>query len=385
MSQESKRHHLEVQALRIQQVLARHGLPGQVVSGETQGLWARFDLQTQISAGRERWQALKAELKVALGVPDVQIGVVDGHLRIQVSEPTGPPVPLLELLERLPSLPPVTTTLGLSPKGIPVVLNLVEDNIGHILVAGGSQAGKTALLRSMALSLGMTSRQSQVQLAAISPHEHKGAEELRLLNYIPHMLLPLVRSAAAIHDALGFLDDEMRYRLHHRRLQPAIVVLVDELESVLAAGGQPTRERLASLLQSGGQAGIYLALSTNQPLAGSLGELVKSYLGVRLVGRVRDSAEARAATGVRDSEAEALPGKGAFVAAAHGELLTEFQAAYVNEEEMLPALERLQRQAKPVLRARPFSTRPSLPRAPDSAETVAFQVRAEDGGVTFHV
>lgn len=377
MPQERERHYLETQALRIQQVLTRHGLSGQVVGGVAQGRRAWFDLPAHLSAGWERVQSLSAELKTALGAPDVQIGRHEGHWRIQVGEPAGPSVDLLDLMAGLPLLPPVTTTLGLCQDGTPIVLNFIEDEIGHVLIAGRAQAGKTALLRSMALSAALTSRQAQLQLVALSPSERPAGEELRLLSYIPHMMLPLVRSRAAAYDALGFLSDEMTYRLRHRRTRPTIIVLIDGLEAWLEG---VALEHVAGLLQAGEQAGIHLVLSTAQPQSAGLNELLRAHLDIRLVGRVQDADEARAASGVRDSEAELLPGRGAFLAAANGAILTEFQAAYIDENSMLIALERLQRSPHPVLRAQPLAARPTLPPTPVS-ETVMFGVDATDGSV----
>lgn len=380
MSQDRERHYLETQAMRIQQVLTRHGIPGQVEGGAVQGRRAWFDLPAHLSAGWERVQTLSAELKTALGAPDVQISRYAGRWRIQVGEPTGPAVDLLDLMAGLPPLPPATTTLGLAQDGTPIVLNFVEDDIGHVLIAGRGEAGKTALLRSMALSAALTSRQAQLQLVALSPGERQSAEELRLLSYIPHMMLPLVRSRAAAHDALSFLSDEMAYRLRHRRTRPTIIVLIDELETLLEG---VALEHVAGLLQAGEQAGIHLVLSTARPDGAGLNELLRAHLAIRLVGRVQDAAEARAASGVRDSEAELLPGRGAFLAVANGAILTEFQAAYIDEHSMLVALDRLQRTPQPVLRAQPLAPQPAtLPAT--ASEMVTFGVDVADGSVRLH-
>src|SRR5438046_662208 len=62
-------------------------------------------------------------------------------------------------------VPPCTATLGVDTQGTPLLIRLDAPEVGAVLVSGDRGAGKSALLRSMALSLGL----------------HNGPDMLRLL------------------------------------------------------------------------------------------------------------------------------------------------------------------------------------------------------------
>ena len=114
-----------------------------------------------------------------------------------------------------------------------------------------------------------------------------------------------------------------------------------------------------------------------------LDNLLKSYLGVRLVGQVADETEAHAATGLRNSHAEQLLGKGEFAAVIRGKM-TYFQGAFLADHEMLWALqqmERVQRQT-PRLLAHPHEIRPNLPSASPTELETPFIIN-RDGELSF--
>jgi S-DNA-T family DNA segregation ATPase FtsK/SpoIIIE len=54
-------------------------------------------------------------------------------------------------------------------RGIPLLLRLPSPEVAHVLVAGTTGSGKTALVRSMALSLAMHNRLGEVQMVFIDP------------------------------------------------------------------------------------------------------------------------------------------------------------------------------------------------------------------------
>jgi hypothetical protein len=80
---------------------------------------------------------------------------------------------------------------------------------------------------------------------------------------------------------------------------------------------------------------------------------------VRLVGQVNTAAQARAITGVQESQAEYLMGGGDFIAVSTGMILP-FQAAYINDYDLLLILDKLHRQNQPVMLAQPMTVRPTL-------------------------
>jgi DNA segregation ATPase FtsK/SpoIIIE, S-DNA-T family len=64
------------------------------------------------------------------------------------------PVRLLPLCQRIGETPPLTAVLGLDDEGTPLLLRLPSPDMVHVLVAGTTGSGKTALARSLLLLAG---------------------------------------------------------------------------------------------------------------------------------------------------------------------------------------------------------------------------------------
>jgi S-DNA-T family DNA segregation ATPase FtsK/SpoIIIE len=114
---------------------------------------------------------------------------------------------------------------------------------------------------------------------------------------------------------------------------PTLVVAVDELADLLQTGGKSVETILARLAQRGREAGIHLVACTQKPTASLIGGAMKANFPVRLVGAVASRDEARFATGITNSGAEKLGGKGDFLLIAKGEAV-RFQAAWLGPEDM---------------------------------------------------
>jgi S-DNA-T family DNA segregation ATPase FtsK/SpoIIIE len=78
---------------------------------------------------------------------------------------------------------------------------------------------------------------------------------------------------------------------------------------------------------------VHLVACTQKPTAQVIGGAMKANFPVRLVGAVAGRDEARYATGVSDSGAEKLEGKGDFLLVAKGESV-RFQAAWLGPEDL---------------------------------------------------
>jgi DNA segregation ATPase FtsK/SpoIIIE-like protein len=361
-------HQLEVQSRQIERVFSHHQLTAQVAGGRVQRWAIDFDLQTQLSAGLERLRGLKEDLKAALGVADVQLRREGGQWRLHVARPYEPPVGLLPLMalieEQAPALPPATAVLGLAEDGRPILLDFAAAP-GHLLITGGPQAGKTVLLRTIAASLALTSKQSQAQLVILDAGGPDAPGPALLpLELLPHMLGGICVAPQDVTAVLAFLVNEMDYRREQDVRLPRIVVLIDHAVRLLAHGESDVVTALHRLIQRGAAAGIHLALSTQRPDAPQLGALLKANLPLRIVGQMPD-AQARALALEDDNwRAADLLGAGDFMLLRDG-VATHFQAAYLGDYDLHLKLEDLYRAAQPILLAQPFDTRVRLPELPE--------------------
>jgi S-DNA-T family DNA segregation ATPase FtsK/SpoIIIE len=327
---------LEVQADRIEMVLRDHKAPARVTGGNVTPRWVQFLLQTAPGVKVNRVEALSREIALALGATNARISTHDGAIRIEVPRADPQPVKLLPLMSRLPQIPFGAAVLGLADDGAPLLLRLPSTDVAHVLVAGTTGSGKTALVQSMIVSLALTHRRSQMQFVLIDP---KG-RAFESVSTLPHLLRPIVsqadRAIATLQEMVALMETRDRSRV----TDPRVVIVIDELADLAQTGGSEVIDLLGRLVQRGRQAGVHVIGATQKPSSAILGPLVKANFPVRLVGRVVSSEDARVAAGIGGTGAERLTGHGDFVAVS-GLGVTRFQAAFITQREMLDVAARL--------------------------------------------
>lgn len=369
--EERLRHRLAVQSMQIERFLSQREVSSSVRGGTWRGRWVDFDLQSRLSDGVDRVRDWAQELAETLGVSEVRVQRQPGGLRVAVRRNSDHVVDLLEVLDGCGDVPPATALLGLGMDEKALLLNLESDAVYNILVAGLDEAGKTSLLRSIALSLALTSKQSQLQLAVIDAgmgpaRPTRGLGSLYPLNYLPHLLVPVATMLDDAADLLDFLTGEVAYREKQGLTRPVLALIIDDLDGLVAAGGEAVRRPLSELLQMGGRAGLRLICSATNPTTPALHPLLRHNLPVRLVGKLGDADEARAVTGIQDSCAEYLRGQGDFLAVAQGSVVP-FQAAYLDDYDLHLVLQDLLRPRRPALLARPVAAQGRSASAPEKA------------------
>jgi S-DNA-T family DNA segregation ATPase FtsK/SpoIIIE len=327
-----------MQADRIEMVLASHKVPGRVLSGQVTPRFVRFQVTTGLGVKVARVSQLSEEIALSLGVSSARVYRENGAIQVEVPLERAQAVRLLPLCSRLRpgSVPPATAVLGVDEEGAPLLLRLSSPDVVHVLVAGTTGSGKTALMRSLLLSLALFNRQGVVQLVLVDP-KGRGFEPLAGL---PHVVGRLAGSAQEGAQALAWLVTEMERRDRERISAPAIVVGVDELADLLTVGGKAVEEALLRLAQRGREAGIHLVCCTQKPAAAVMSGVLKANFPVRLVGAVASADDARVAAGIAGTGAEKLLGRGDFLLVAKGDVV-RFQAAYVGEGDIAEQVTRM--------------------------------------------
>jgi len=214
-------------------------------------------------------------------------------------------------------------------QGFPLLLRLTAPDVAHVLIAGTTGSGKTALARTLLTSLAMHNHQGQLQLILIDP-KGRGFGPLAGL---PHVLNGVQNTPEAALGCLGWLVREMERRDAEKVSAPVLVVAVDELADLIQTGSKGVEECLTRIAQRGREAGIHLVACTQKPTAALIGGAMKANFPVRLVGAVAGADEARYASGISDSGADKLEGKGDFLLVARGSPL-RFQAAWLGPQDL---------------------------------------------------
>ncbi|RIK43993.1 MAG: DNA translocase FtsK [Chloroflexi bacterium] len=320
---------LDWQADRIEAVLAQHKVTARVDGGVVTPRHIRFQIRPQLGTRVSKIAVLAEELAMALGKRAARVYREGEAINVEVPRNKTEPVRLLPLCQRLATVPPVTAILGLDQEGVPLLLRLTAPDVAHLLIAGTTGSGKTALARTLLTSLAMHNRQGEVQLILIDPKGRGFAQLARL----PHVLGGVVSEPLAAIDRLRWLVQEMERRDRSHISTPVLVVAVDELADLIQTGGAAVEAMLTRLSQRGREAGIHLVACTQKPTAALIGGAMKANFPIRLVGAVASSDEARYACGIPDSGAEKLEGHGDFLLVAKGETV-RFQAAWVGKQDL---------------------------------------------------
>jgi S-DNA-T family DNA segregation ATPase FtsK/SpoIIIE len=334
------RQHLEDLADRIEAVLAHHHIEARVAGGAISPRWIRFSVLPMLGTKISKVKALTEEIALALDVPRVRVSRISGSLSVEVPLEEPAPIYLLNLLQDVPALSPLTAVLGLSIEGNPYTLDLISPDVTHVLVSGATGSGKTELLRSMLLSLTLYNRQAHLQLVLIDPKKRGFAP----LAGLPHLLYPLTTEAIEAEAVLGHVVAEMERRDHEGvPSTPRIILAIDEVSDLLMTSGRNVERYLIRIAQRGREAGIHLVLSTQKPSADAISTAIKSNLPARLVGKVASGQDALVASGVPGTNAELLMGVGDFLAIVGGRVI-RFQAAYTDPVDIQRIHERLHSQ-----------------------------------------
>lgn len=327
---------LEMQADTIEAVMARHKVAGRVKGGVVTPRFVQFQISTEVGAKVKQVTSLADEFALALGKREARVYRKDGAINVEIPRAKMEPIRLLPLCSRLATVPAFAAVLGVEEDGTPLLVRLTAPDVAHILIVGTTGSGKTALARTLLTSLAMHNRQTQIQLILIDP-KGRGFGPLAKL---PHVLGDVVSDSKAAIERLRWVVEEMERRDREQVNRPLLVVAIDELADLLQTGGTAAEAMLTRISQRGREAGIHLVACTQKPTAALIGGAIKANFPVRLVGTVASRDEARYATGLPDSGAEKLEGKGDFLLVAKGETV-RFQAAWLGPSDLDKVLEAL--------------------------------------------
>lgn len=260
------------------------------------------------------------EIGLCVGVPAtrVYVGATAVHIEVPVALPE---IISASTLVRLAE--PGVAVIGKTLTGAPVYQDFANPDTPHVLAAGTSGSGKSALWHTMAITLAAKTSPGAVRFVVYDPVHARPAW---LLPHISkHLARPMMSNADEMMVELNKLYTWMSAN-PTVKLNPRIIVFVDEAANLIRIAGDQARNVLAGIAEKGRNNNLHLVIGTQKPTAAVLDSVLVSNLSVKLVLRMTSESDSRHAAGGVQVGAHKLPGRGAGVLVRGGHEPVRFNA-----------------------------------------------------------
>jgi len=276
----------------------------------------------------DRITSLANDLSLALASPSIRIEApVPGKsvVGIEVANVVSRLVTLRGTIEtsafqKLSARAKLSLALGKGAGGEAVAADL--SRMPHLLIAGATGSGKTVCLNSIICCLLMHNTPNDVRFIMVDPKR----VELTPFNSVPHLAVPVIVDTTKALGTLRWLNQEMdkRYQklaasgarnidTYNRNKSgeeklPYIVLVIDELADLMAAGFDEVEHILCRLAQLARATGIHLVVATQRPSVDVVTGLIKANFPTRISFAVTSQIDSRTILDI--GGAEKLLGRG---------------------------------------------------------------------------
>jgi len=254
----SRFHHayLDRTADRIERALSALSRPARVDGGKVGTGWVRYHLTPMAGTKPQQVMEIADRVADAIGASEVRVGESTDGIAMDVPYDESSYLGLLPLMRAIGPLAPLTAVVGATTTGKPLLLRLNKDSTWNIVISGPPQSGKSELLRTLLLSLALTSRRSQLQLLGVDI----GGRELAVVEATPHALTDLATDEAFACEMILWLEEEAERRQHTGVKEPHLVLAVDDLPRLLSADSHPLAVRLERIAAIGPRTGVHFVV-----------------------------------------------------------------------------------------------------------------------------
>lgn len=253
----------QTEALRLESLLAGHGIAARVGQASLARDRISYPVRLGLGATARRLLGLTETLATEAGYPDCHLRREGRTLFLDLPRAAGATLRYGDLLQIAGRPPEGSALVGVTEGGGPLAIPFANPAVHHLLVSGRGAAGKSALLRLIALGVAAHHRARDWRLALLPARPDS---PLAPLADLPHCWRHAERVDGAIGTLLLLLEEARRRRRGQAR-GARVVVLIDEACRLLAEGGELTALLLRSLLRDGAAVGIHLVVAVEDGAA----------------------------------------------------------------------------------------------------------------------
>jgi len=388
---------LQQQAKLLAAVLADYGVQGDIVSARPGPVVTLFELEPAPGVKSSRVIGLAEDIARSMSAESCRVAVISGRnaIGIELPNPKRETVYLRTLMGStafVGAQGALPLALGETIEGEPFAADLAK--MPHLLIAGTTGSGKSVGLNAMILSLLFRHTPEECRFIMIDPK----MIELSIYEGIPHLLTPVVTESKKSVVALKWVVREMeeRYRRMQKftvkniqgyndrvraaldsgealtrtvhagfnpdsgepiyetqelplELMPHIVVVIDEVASLMLTAGREVEAAVQSLAQMARAAGIHVIMATQRPSVDVITGVIRANFPTRLSYKVATKTDSRIIIG--ESGAEQLVGQGDCLFMGGGGRIVRLHGPYVEDDEVLRIVEMLRAQGVPQYRS----------------------------------
>ena len=249
--------HLDRQADQIETTLSALAVPARVDGGVVKEDRVQYHLTPALGTQKEDLLRVADRFADGIGVDDLRVDQAQEGFTVEVPFQRATGLRLLPLLHAMGTLDPMSAAIGMTEDGHPLVLDFNLPETWHVLAAAPAGAGKSELLRTLMVSLALTTRNSQVRFLGID----LSGRELSLLDALPHALTDLATSPEYAAELLVWLSEEVDRRVMAAFDRPHLVLFIDNLTDLLHTLGSESVKTIEHILARGPEAGVHLIVT----------------------------------------------------------------------------------------------------------------------------
>jgi DNA segregation ATPase FtsK/SpoIIIE, S-DNA-T family len=351
-------------AAQLLEALGHFGIQATVVGTVAGPHITRYELRLAPGTKVSKVAQLKDDLAYALATADIRIlAPIPGKQAVGVEVPNERKriVRLGDVFQDPPEgSSPLMVWLGKDVAGRAIGADLTR--MPHLLVAGTTGAGKSALINAALTSILLRATPHELRLVLVDPKQ----VELNHYEGVPHLLTPVITSPRMAANALANLVREMEERygimslartrslpeLNRERLKtgkpplPYVLCVIDELADLMMVAPADVEESVIRLAQKARAVGIHLVLATQSPRVDVITGMIKANVPSRIAFAVSSQTDSRVI--LDQNGAESLLGEGDMLFSPLGSSrLQRIQGSYVDEAQIALVCDYWRKQGEP--------------------------------------